>query len=308
MAPRPKRERRAERLADPQTVVVITGQQAGLFGGPLFTLLKALTAMKLAEQVSREHGVPVVPVFWIDAEDHDWPEVSSCTVLDDDLAPRTITLEGSARRGRAADFADLTLDGQVEDAIAALAAALPAGPNSRRPSSTTSARPIDRAAAWPTPLAAWSNPFSARAVSSSTTRPIRRRSRSRGTCSRTSSRIPARPRSCAARAGQSLVAAGYHAQVTPSDGAVSLFYLNDGRHSVRFSGDRATIGSRETTPVGAARRSGTGARTISARTCCCGRSSRTRCSRRSVTSPDRTSSRIWDSCATSTRISTCRCR
>ena len=55
--------------------MVITGQQAGLFGGPLFTLLKALTAMKLAAKVEREHKVPVVPVFWIDAEDHDWPEV-----------------------------------------------------------------------------------------------------------------------------------------------------------------------------------------------------------------------------------------
>ena len=46
----------ASRLADPATRVVITGQQAGLFGGPLFTLLKALTAMKLAAKVEREHG------------------------------------------------------------------------------------------------------------------------------------------------------------------------------------------------------------------------------------------------------------
>jgi bacillithiol synthase len=83
----------AARLADAATRVVITGQQAGLFGGPLFTLLKALTAMKLAAQVERDHGVPVVPVFWIDAEDHDWPEVSGCTVLDADLAPQTIRLE-----------------------------------------------------------------------------------------------------------------------------------------------------------------------------------------------------------------------
>src|SRR5918999_6351803 len=66
----------AAKLADPATRVVITGQQAGLFGGPLFTLLKALTTMKLAAKVSKDHRVPVVPVFWIDAEDHDWPEVS----------------------------------------------------------------------------------------------------------------------------------------------------------------------------------------------------------------------------------------
>src|SRR5687767_10834065 len=50
------------KLADPLTRVVITGQQAGLFGGPLFTLLKAITTMKLAAQVSRDHRVPVVPV------------------------------------------------------------------------------------------------------------------------------------------------------------------------------------------------------------------------------------------------------
>src|SRR5206468_3534409 len=69
----PARAREAGRaLADRQTVAILTGQQAGLFGGPLFTLLKALTAMKLAEQVSRDHNVTAVPVFWIDAEDHDW--------------------------------------------------------------------------------------------------------------------------------------------------------------------------------------------------------------------------------------------
>ena len=82
----------AARLSDPATRVVITGQQAGLFGGPLFTLLKAMTAMRLAAEVERTHGVAVVPVFWIDAEDHDWPEVSGCTVLDSELAPQTVRL------------------------------------------------------------------------------------------------------------------------------------------------------------------------------------------------------------------------
>src|SRR5205085_3506374 len=66
----PARARDAARLlADRRTVAIVTGQQAGLFGGPLFTLLKALTALKLAEQVARDHGVPAVTVFWIDAED-----------------------------------------------------------------------------------------------------------------------------------------------------------------------------------------------------------------------------------------------
>src|SRR5207249_10135893 len=59
------------RLAEDKTVAIVTGQQAGLFGGPLFTLLKALTAIKLAARVSHDHGSHAVAVFWIDAEDHD---------------------------------------------------------------------------------------------------------------------------------------------------------------------------------------------------------------------------------------------
>ena len=73
-------------------MAIVTGQQAGLFGGPIFTLLKALTAIELARRIETEHGTPVVPVFWIDAEDHDWEEVAGCTVLDGDLAPRQIRL------------------------------------------------------------------------------------------------------------------------------------------------------------------------------------------------------------------------
>jgi uncharacterized protein YllA (UPF0747 family) len=79
-------------LADERTVAVVTGQQAGLFGGPLFTLLKALTALKLADQVARDHGVPTVAMFWIDAEDHDLDEVRTCAVYDDALSPRDLAL------------------------------------------------------------------------------------------------------------------------------------------------------------------------------------------------------------------------
>ena len=61
----------------PRTVAIVTGQQAGLFGGPLFTVLKALTALRLAEVVRDTYDVPTVAVFWVDAEDHDWQEVNS---------------------------------------------------------------------------------------------------------------------------------------------------------------------------------------------------------------------------------------
>src|SRR5688572_18101600 len=82
----------AARLADPTTVAIVTGQQAGLFGGPLFTLYKGLTAAKLAAQIAKEHGVPAVAVFWVEAEDHDWAEVASVSVLDNEMQRRTITL------------------------------------------------------------------------------------------------------------------------------------------------------------------------------------------------------------------------
>ena len=59
---------------------VVTGQQVGLFGGPLLTLLKAATAIRKA-QVASEAGVPHVPVFWMATEDHDLHEVNQATLL-----------------------------------------------------------------------------------------------------------------------------------------------------------------------------------------------------------------------------------
>lgn len=66
----------AARLAESDTLVVVTGQQAGAGGGPLYTLYKAMTAIQLARQQSAELGVPVVPIFWVAAEDHDFAEIA----------------------------------------------------------------------------------------------------------------------------------------------------------------------------------------------------------------------------------------
>jgi bacillithiol synthase len=115
----------AARLAEPETVAVVTGQQAGLFGGPLFTLLKAMTAIKLAERVTREHGVPAVAIFWVESEDHDWAEVNSCAVFDAEVRRRTITL-GTPPGAGEGPVSSVRLDPSVMAAIEGLRATLPA--------------------------------------------------------------------------------------------------------------------------------------------------------------------------------------
>ncbi len=63
-----------EKLRD-GAAAVVTGQQVGLFGGPLLTLLKAATAIRKAQDATRHSGREHVPVFWLASEDHDLAEV-----------------------------------------------------------------------------------------------------------------------------------------------------------------------------------------------------------------------------------------
>src|SRR6185369_14385685 len=70
-----------QRLAQPGTVAVVTGQQVGLFSGPCYTIYKVLHAVKLAAWLS-ENGVPAVPLFWLATEDHDFAEVNHTWVFD----------------------------------------------------------------------------------------------------------------------------------------------------------------------------------------------------------------------------------
>lgn len=67
-------------LRDSETVAVVSGQQAGLFTGPLYTIYKALSAVKLTECL-KGRGFKAVPVFWIATEDHDFLEVSNAFVV-----------------------------------------------------------------------------------------------------------------------------------------------------------------------------------------------------------------------------------
>lgn len=233
----------AARLADAATRVVITGQQAGLFGGPLFTLLKALTAMKLATQVSRDHAVPVVPVFWIDAEDHDWPEVNGCTVLDADLAPKAVRLTDLPGAGEL-PVARLTLDDDIGAAVDALAAALPDTEFRADLIATLrqAYRPGDGMAnAFGRWLEHVLGPYGLVVYDSAdpAAKPLARDVFVKEIAE------PGATAAIAARAGEALVSHGYHAQVIPAGGAVSLFYLNAGREAIHVEGGRARIGDRE---------------------------------------------------------------
>ncbi|MGA3185548.1 MAG: bacillithiol biosynthesis cysteine-adding enzyme BshC [Bryobacteraceae bacterium] len=75
-----------DRLAQPGTVVIVTGQQVGLFSGPAYTIYKAVTAARLARELS-DRGTPAVPVFWLATEDHDLAEVDHAWVFDSARQP-----------------------------------------------------------------------------------------------------------------------------------------------------------------------------------------------------------------------------
>src|SRR6266404_1145194 len=86
-------------LARPETVAVVTGQQVGLFSGPAYTVYKALTAARLAAELTAR-GTPAVPVFWLATEDHDFAEVNHAWVFDKDNRPVTISVNGSGESER----------------------------------------------------------------------------------------------------------------------------------------------------------------------------------------------------------------
>lgn len=87
------RERLA-RFVEEGGAMVTTGQQTGLFTGPLYTVHKVLSAVRLAEALERELETTVLPVFWAASEDHDWAEVNHADVLDRAGELRRIRLPG----------------------------------------------------------------------------------------------------------------------------------------------------------------------------------------------------------------------
>jgi len=237
----PPRAREAGRLlADSRTVAIVTGQQAGLFGGPLFTLLKALTALKLANQVSRDHSVPVVAIFWIDAEDHDWEEIRSCTVFDADLTPRTVSLP--PRPGaEPAPVATIKLDDAVVGALDETERVLP--PTAFREDLLTELR---RSYAPGTGMAdafgQWlEQVLGGRGLVVYDSSDARSKPLVSSVFARELS-MPGQTVKLASLAGSDLIARGYHAQVHPQDDSAALFRIEGGRRAIRRQDGQFIVG------------------------------------------------------------------
>jgi bacillithiol biosynthesis cysteine-adding enzyme BshC len=116
-----------EALRSGSTFAVVTGQQVGLFGGPLYTILKSITTVKLAAALKEQHpGVDVVPVFWVEGEDHDFAEVHGANVLNTEgVVSRVEYLpEGGMPERNPGAVGEIAFEPTLETTYTALAQAL----------------------------------------------------------------------------------------------------------------------------------------------------------------------------------------
>jgi len=122
------RQANLEALASGNAAVVVTGQQVGLFLGPLYAFYKAASAIAMARAIEHEAGVRCVPLFWLQSEDHDFEEIRSCKVAGSDGAPVVLSLpDGLDGQGRAS-VAHRILPPDVTSILETLSRHLPAGP------------------------------------------------------------------------------------------------------------------------------------------------------------------------------------
>jgi bacillithiol biosynthesis cysteine-adding enzyme BshC len=220
----PEAAAQARRLRDPRATAVVTGQQAVLFGGPLYVLYKALAAVVVARALEARRGAPVVPVFWVAADDHDFAEIRSTTVLDETGQIHDVRYTPH-REPVGQPAAKIVLDETVTELVEELRGRLPAGlhrdevlslmASCYRPGATLSeafARLLSRLL----PDLVVLDPSDP--ALKAPCRPVFARELAEQS---PTSRL-------AAEAGQRLLAAGYHQQVPVRAGFLNLFVYMDG--------------------------------------------------------------------------------
>lgn len=243
---------RARSLAEPDAVAVVTGQQAGVFGGPQFVLLKAIATLEVARALEARRARPVVPVFWVAADDHDFAEVRSVALIDAGATLRTLRYDprqepvGVPASGIVLDDRIVSLVDELarvlpaslgrDELLEAIAATYVAGETlsgafarfiSRLLPEIVVLDPADPA------LKALGVPVLSREIAESSP----------------SSRL-------AIESGEALLAAGYHQQVPVRPGFLNLFTVVDGQRRALAIADGAVEvrGTRERMPVAEALR------------------------------------------------------
>lgn len=112
-----------ELLKQPETLCVFSSQQTAIFGGPMYTIYKALTAAKLAEKFQETLKCPVVPCFWMATDDHDFEEVRWASFLQRS-GELTTTSYNPSNDPSGIPVAEITFDENVKELVESVESSL----------------------------------------------------------------------------------------------------------------------------------------------------------------------------------------
>lgn len=121
----PAQERNIQALLQSHTLTVTTGQQVGLLGGALYTMLKGWTAVATAQNLAKAHTtLQFVPIFWVEDNDHDIDEISRISLINTQGDAYTLQASWNLKPERTA-AADVVYDETIEATITEAIEALP---------------------------------------------------------------------------------------------------------------------------------------------------------------------------------------
>ncbi|RCK76697.1 MAG: hypothetical protein IGBAC_1059 [Ignavibacteriae bacterium] len=113
------------KLKDDNTFAVVTGQQVGILGGPLYTFYKIISLIKLVEQLNiKFQGYNFIPFFWLESEDHDFEEVNKVTILNPDNQIRKIEYLHKSKSNQHGSVGSYRFE-NIEEFIAQMSSSLP---------------------------------------------------------------------------------------------------------------------------------------------------------------------------------------
>ncbi len=217
----------------PETLAVVSGQQPGLFGGPLYTIYKAATAVAFARELERATGRPVVPIFWIASDDHDFEEVRRAFVGDGSVEAKEVAYPLEAAP-RAVATARVPLADPILDLIRDVDLAL-AGTAFREDIVSRLREAYAPGRGWTEAFArlagGWVAPWGAIVFDPGD----REAKRLALPVFEREVELNGRSAEAARATGEELQAAGYHAQIARTGRELNLFWHGESREALRIS-------------------------------------------------------------------------